>query len=113
MPGDTGFTPPDGTGFTPPDGMGSFNPGDMTASSGGKSADAATVAPEAAAPQPSAQPAAGPTEQTDAPQTPPSVPGFSAEAQESRTGAWLETTLCAAVLLAAILIIRRAQAHNA
>lgn len=108
MPGDTGFTPPDGTGFTPPDGMGSFNPGDMTASSGGKSADAAT-----AAPQTSAQPAEGPTEQAGTPQTPPTVPGFSAEAQESRTGAWLETALCAAVLLAAILIIRRAQAHNA
>lgn len=88
--------------------MGSFNPGDMTASSGGKSADAAT-----AAPQTSAQPAEGPTEQAGTPQTPPTVPGFSAEAQESRTGAWLETALCAAVLLAAILIIRRAQAHNA
>ena len=87
--------------------MGSFNPGDVTASSGGRSSDAATAVPEA-----SGQPAESPVNQAGMPQ-PPFSPGFSAEAQESRTGAWLETALCAAVLLAAILIIRRAQAHNA
>lgn len=107
-PGGTGFTPPDGMGITPPEDMGSFNPGDMTASSGGKSADTATAMPDA-----SGQAAESPADPAGAPQTPPSVPGFSAEEQGSQTGAWLETALCAAVLLAAILIIRRAQAHNA
>ena len=108
MPGGGNFTPPDSADFTPPDGMGSFNPGEMTDSSGGKSADTATAMPDA-----SSQAAENPADPAGAPQTPPSVPGFSAEVQESRTGAWLETALCAAVLLAAILIIRRAQAHNA
>ena len=102
------FTPPDGMGFTPPEDMGSFNPGEMTDSSGGKSADTATAMPDA-----SSQAAENPADPAGVPQMPPSVPGFSAEVQESRTGAWLETALCAAVLLAAILIIRRAQAHNA
>ena len=106
--GGGGFGMPGGGDFTPPDGMGSFNPGEMTDSSGGKSADTATAMPDA-----SSQAAENPADPAGAPQTPPSVPGFSAEVQESRTGAWLETALCAAVLLAAILIIRRAQAHNA
>ena len=105
--GGGGFTMPGGGDFTPPGTLGALNPGDMTASSGGSAADAqpdVTDAPAMATDSPAGQ--------DGAPQLPPDGFGLPAGPQENIAGAWLSITFWAAVLVAAVLIIRRVEAHN-
>ena len=107
MPGGGDFTMPDGTGFSPPGSKGAFNPGDMTASSGGSAADtqpAVTDAPVMATDIPAAQ--------SGAPQLPPDGFDLPAGSLENTAGAWLSIAFWAAMLAAAVLIIRRVEAHN-
>ena len=111
------FTPPDGMnmeGFTPPSGFPANNP------FGGSSSDNSDSAQPSGADQASPQPAEA--EATDAPkesgsrQSPPGgfmgggdFPGMQ---QTDHTAQWIQMAVCAALLLAALVLIRKAGSHN-
>ena len=111
------FTPPDGAGtegFTPPSGFSGNNP-----FGGGSGESAQPAATDQAAPQPTATEAAGSTETPetsgDRPSPPSGFPGggnFPDMGKTDQTPLWIQMAGCAALLLAAILIIRKAGSHN-
>ena len=101
------FTMPDGTGFSPPENKGAFNPGDMTASFGGSAADTQPDVTDV-----SVMATDSPAARNGAPQLPPDGLDPPAGSQENTAGAWLSITFWAAMLAAAVLIIRRVEAHN-
>ena len=113
MPGNADF-PGSSQGFTPPSG---FSPPDTEQddSFGGSAGDSGASAsePPQTEPAPDGGAAGAPLQQapTDRPDPPASGMRFPG-AQQNRSGLWLQTGLCAALLLLAILIVRRVSAHN-
>lgn len=117
------FTPPDGAGtegFTPPSEFSGTNP--FGGSSGESSQPAVTdqAAPQptdtAAAPSPEAAGSAEKPEQSGERSGPPGgFPGggdFPGMQQTDQTALWIQVALCAAGLLAVLLIVRRTSSHN-
>ena len=130
----SGFTPPEGftlpEGFTPPT-QGGNDPFGGSAGGSNEQSAQATDAPSAQETSPAAQPeTAASTEaqssaqpadsaapsQTGERQGPPSgFPGggdFPGSQQTNQTGQWVQAAICTAVLLFAILLIRKAGDHN-
>ncbi|MGN0745155.1 MAG: CotH kinase family protein [Aristaeellaceae bacterium] len=105
--GGGGISMPGGGDFTPPDTMGAFNPGDIPASSGGSAADAQPDVTDAPAMATDSS-----VSQTGIPQSPPDGFDPPAGTQDGNAGAWLAIAFWSAALIAATLIVRRAEAHN-
>ncbi len=133
-----GFTMPGGGSFTKPEGMpdrGSFSPGSMPGSSAaptGADADAtaqpdqtvptdsATAQPEESAAaenateKPSRESRGGFSREGGMPGNMPGGMSFPGgfEQQADQTGLWIQVAVCAAALIAAILVIMKVRNHN-
>jgi len=136
FPGGSGFSPPDfaGGSFTPPSGNGPFAAASTEAASNEKTSTetsfnetSSAVTEEAAetaeVPAEAETPAADrpaqisgntvPEQPDGAGERPSGFPGMSNYRNETNhTGAWIQTGICAVLLLAAILVIRRFRGHN-
>ena len=129
MPDMGGGTPPEGfsmpEGMTMPDGAGGMD-GSFGGSAGTQAGSTeATEVPVTSEPEKTEQPAEKAAEgestekpaQSFRPERPSGMPegmGFPGMEgpQEDQSGLWIRVAICAAVLLAALLIIRRAGSHN-
>ncbi len=114
-----GAAPPEGFPQAPgQEGDDSF--GGSAGSSGESARTAGTPAPQSA--QPTGRPESTAQAAAPAADQPPGGPsgfsggfpggGFSGTQQGDKTGLWIQTALCAAALLAAVLAVRRVRSHN-